>query len=284
MSEKKSIHERLSSLSKAQKIQLVIAATFTVAAAVAAPSLAWFSYQSKVETMSYVNDPPSLSLAAGHQDSVQFFDLKNIDVKRETDGEYFHDFVFSVETEKSHEYDLQLVHTTNIPFVYELYRAKEDANGTVSYKIQEGNDKGTTVMYQILRGNLTDGDVTITQDITLTNLNPENASAERAVGSESILSSNYGRANYETGDNGDNVNKYVEPLYSVARHMQTNGIGFDGSEDRDYFVLRVKWKVKNEPQSSEYWDYAFNNKETDIVYITVKESADLGNTGNNAEH
>ena len=280
MSEKKSIQERISSLSKAQKVQLVIAATFTVASAVAAPSLAWFSYQSKVETMSYVNDPPSLSLAAGHQDSVQFFDLKNIDVKRETDGEYFHDFVFSVETEKSREYDLQLVHTTNIPFVYELYRAKEDANGTVSYEIQEGNDKGTTVKYQTLTGNLTDGDVTIKQDITLTNLNPENASAAREVGSESVLYSTYNRRNYESGEKYD---KYVEPLYSVARHIQTNGIGFDGSEDRDYFVLRVKWKVKNEPQNSEYWDYAFNNKETDIVYITVKESADLGNTGNHAE-
>ena len=280
MSEKKSIHERISSLSKAQKVQLVIAATFTVATAVAAPSLAWFSYQSKVETMSYVNDPPSLSLAAGHQDSAQFFDLKNIDVKREIDGSYYHDFVFSVETEKSREYDLQLVHTTNIPFVYELYRAKEDANGTVSYEIQEGNDKGTTVKYQTLTGNLTDGDVTIKQDITLTNLNPENASAAREVGSESVLYSTYNRRNYESSEKYD---KYVEPLYSVARHIQTNGIGFDGSEDRDYFVLRVKWKVKNEPQNSEYWDYAFNNKETDIVYITVKESADLGNTGNHAE-
>lgn len=280
MSEKKSIQERISSLSKTQKVQLVIAAMFTVASVVAAPSLAWFAYQSKVETMSYVNDPPSLSLAAGHQDSVQFFDLKNIDVKRETDGSYYHDFVFSVETEKSHEYDLQLVHTTNIPFVYELYRAKEDTNGTVSYEIQEGNDKGTTVKYQMLTGNLTDGDVTITQDITLTNLNPENASAAREVGSESVLYSTCNRRNYESGEKYD---KYVEPLYSVARHIQTNGIGFDGSEDRDYFVLRVKWNVKNEPQSNEYWDYAFNNKETDIVYITVKESRDLSHTGNNAE-
>ena len=281
MSEKKSIQERISSLSKAQKVQLVIAATFTVASAVAAPSLAWFSYQSKVETMSYVNDPPSLSLAAGHQDSVQFFDLKNIDVKRETDGEYFHDFVFSVETEKSHEYDLQLVHTTNIPFVYELYRAKEDTYGTISYEIQEGNDKGTTVKYQILTGNLTDGDVTIKQDITLTNLNPENASASREIGSETVLSNTYSRTNYQTGDN---YNKYVEPLYSVARHIQTNGVGFDGSEDRDYFVLRVKWNVKNEAQGNEYWDYAFNDKETDIVYICVKESADLGSSGTIAEN
>lgn len=280
MPEKKSIHERLSSLSKAQKIQLVIAATFTVASAVAAPSLAWFSYQSKVETMSYVNDPPSLSLAAGHQDSVQFFDLKNIDVKRETDGEYFHDFVFSVETEKSHEYDLQLVHTTNIPFVYELYRAKEDANGTVSYEIQEGNDKGITVKYKILTGELTDEGVTINQNVTLANLNPANATATRKIGSENVLYSTYNRKNYQSGEEYD---KYVEPLYSVARHIQTNGKGFDGSEDRDYYVLRVKWNVKNEPQNGEYWDYAFNNKETDIVYITVKESADLGNSDNNAE-
>lgn len=278
MSENRNIKDWISSLTKVQKIQFVVASVFTVASVIGFPSLAWFAFQSKVETMSYVNDPPTLSLAAGHRDSVEAFELKNIDVKRETDGAYYHDFVFSVETEKAQEYDIQLVHTTNIPFVYELYRAKEDQNGEVTYEVQEGSDKGTQLKYKILTGNITDGDVTIGQDITLTNLNPENASATREIGSESVLSATYSRTNYQAGDN---YNKYVEPLYSVARHIQTNGVGFDGSEDRDYFVLRVKWNVKNEAQGNEYWDYAFNDKETDIVYICVKESADRGSSGNN---
>ena len=281
MSKKKSIKERISSLTRVQKIQIVVASVFTVASAIGFPSLAWFAFQSKVETMSYVNDPPTLSLAAGYRDSAEAFDLKNIDVKRETDGSYYHDFVFSVETEKAQEYDIQLVHTTNIPFVYELYRAKEDQNGEVTYEVQEGNDKGTTLKYKILTGSITDGDVTIAQNITLTNLNPKDANATREIGSETVLENTYSRSNYSSGDN---YNQYVEPLYSVARHIQTNGIGFDGSEDRDYFVLRVKWNVKNEAQGDEYWDYAFNDKETDIVYICVKESADFGSSGNNAEN
>lgn len=281
MPEKKSIKKWISSLTRVQKIQIIVASIFTIASVIAFPSIGWFAYQSKVETMSYVNDPPSLSLASGHRDSVEAFDLKNIDVKRETDGAYYHDFVFSVETEKAQEYDIQLVHTTNIPFVYELYRAKEDQNGEVNYVVQEGNNKGSTIKYKILTGNVTDGDVTVGQNITLVNLNPKDEAATREIGSETVLKNTYSRSNYE---NDDDFNQYVEPLYSVARHIKKNIRTIDNSDDRDYFVLRVKWNVKNEARGNEYWDYAFNDKETDIVYICVKESVDLGSADNNAEN
>lgn len=255
---------------KPKKIQFSIAFLFSLASIIAIPVVAWFVYQSKVETMSYINDPPTLSLASGHYDSAQFFELKNIDVKRDNDGSYSKDFVFSVETEKATEYDLQLAHTTNIPFNYQIFRAKkDDTEGTVEYHVQEGDDAGSTIMYKILEGTIVDGDISFLQDITLTDLNPANASSTRTIGSESVLKSTYNRENYITGDN---VNQYVEPLYSVARNIKTNVVTVDGSEDRDYFVLRVTWRVKNNPQDTEYWDYAFNNKETDIIYISVKES------------
>jgi len=282
----KNIVQRYSSLTKIEKIQLFVAIGFTLASIIVAPVFAWFSFQTKVETMSYVNDPPTLSLASGHQDSIQFFQLKNIDVKRLNDGSYYQDFVFSVETEKALEYDLQLCHTTNIPFTYELWRAKEDVSGTVSYIVQEGSDIGKTIQYTLLTGNLTDGDITISQDITLTSLNPQTISftneneptISRDIGCEEVLESKYSRKNYEQGDN---YNQFVEPLYSVARHIQTNEKTFDGSEERDYFVLRVKWNVKNEAQGNEYWYYGFNDKETDIVYVSVKESRDSVSNADN---
>lgn len=270
---KKHLRDLFSNLSRDQKIQVIVAAVLTLAIIVIMPTVAWFTFQSKYETMTYVNDPPRLSLAGGYMDSIQCFELKNIDVKRETNGSYYQDFVFSVETEKAREYDIQLAHTTNIPFVYELYRAKEDINGEVTYKVQEGDNKGQTLKYKILTGALSDGDATIAQDITLTNLNLKDDSS-RQIGSESTLKTNFNRENYEEGDKYD---QYVEPLYSVARHIKTNIRTFDGSDDRDYYILRVKWNVNNEAQGSSYWKYAFNNKETDIVYISVKESRDIGN-------
>lgn len=237
---------------------------FSLGSFVALPVCAWFAFQTKVETMTYINDPPSLSLAAGSNDSVQCFELRNINVERATDGDYFQDFVFSVETADAHQYDLQLAHTTNIPFVYELYRVKEDAvNGDIPYVIKEGSNKDATIYYSILTGT----DQTI-QLVTLNNI----GSASREIGNEAILKQDYDRQNYETGDN---YNQYVEPLYSVVRDIVKNGSAVDGSESRDYFVLRVKWRVKNEAQGNEYWNYAFNDKETDILYITVKE----GNSG-----
>ena len=260
------------SLSAMKKIQFVTAALFSLATITALPVLAWFSSQNKAETMSYINDPPTLSLASGHNDSVQCFELKNIDVKREIDGVYYQDYVFSIETGKAAEYDIQLTHTTNIPFVYELYRAKEDSSGSIEYHVQEGDDAGTVINYSILTGDITDESMTIKQDIELVDINPADESASRKIGSESKLKSTYNRANYEEDDN---YNQFAEPLYSVARHIQTNDKTIDYSDSRDYFILRVKWEVNNNAHGSDYWNYAFNDKETDILYITVKESRDI---------
>lgn len=261
-------------LTVSQKAQFVTAVFLTVISVIVLPVFAWFVNQVKAETMSYVNDPPIISIASGHQDNILCFELKNIDVKREEDGSYSQNFVFSVETGKATEYDIQLTHTTNIPFTYELFRAKEDEGGSVEYKVQQGDDAGQVVKYRILSGTITEGNLSVSQDISLVDLNPQNASATRKIGSETVLLSNHNRSNYTTGDD---YNQFVEPLYSVARHIVTNRTTIDGSDDRDYFVLKVNWRVKNEATGNEYWSYAFNDKETDIIYITVKESQSSSN-------
>ena len=272
----KRIMEFYNRLPAREKAQFVTAMVLTCISIMVFPVLAWFSSQKKVETMSYVNDPPKLSLASGYKDSVVCFELKNINVWRDSDGPGEQDFVFSVETGKATAYDLQLAHTTNIPFTYEIYRIKQDENGTIKYKVQEGTEKGQVKKYSIMTGNIPDGDLSIPQDISLRYVNPANANAQRKIGSESVLASvDPSRKNYSTGDD---YNKFVEPLYSVARHIQTNRLSVDGSDERDYFILRVKWNVKKNAEGNQYWDYAFNNKETDIIYITVKESQTTGST------
>ena len=246
-------------LTVSEKVQLAFAVLFSLCVALTPPTFAWFAYQNKIEAMSRVNEPPALYLAAGHNDPVQYFTLDNIDVKRENDGSYHQDFVFSVVTGKVSRYDLQVAHTTNIPFTYQLYRAKQTDETEGDIVIYESS-AGDKIKYKILSGN--------GQEITLTNLNPKDESGR--LGSENVLSESFNRRNYALGT--DHVNIYAEPLYSVVRDIGRNEQETDDSEERDYFILRVTWNVLQSASGDDLWNYAFNNKETDIVYVTVKQS------------
>lgn len=252
-------------LDLSRKIQFIIAMICSLAILIAVPVYAWFSYHNRIEAMTKVNEPPSLNLASGAEDPIQYFELKNIDVENPTTriddgkGGYYKDFVFSVEPGKITQYDLQLTHTTNIPFTYELLRLKKDENGTILYTSYEN----VTTKYSVLK----DTDSDIKQEIELTDLN-QSSTTDRVLGDEDMLNQ-YNRKNYNTDDN---VNDFVKPLYSVSRNIIKNDLSVDGSDDRDYFTLRVHWKTSNSADDSTYWNYAFNNKETDIIYISAQAS------------
>lgn len=92
---------------------------------------AWFAYQDRIEALSKVKEPPSINLASGGEDPALYISLENIDVNTTNHEKYV---VFSVEPGKYSAYDIQLTHTTNIPFTYELYRVRQDnENGTIEY-------------------------------------------------------------------------------------------------------------------------------------------------------
>ena len=259
MAELKGKIECFRQLRTSEKVQLVFAVLFSLCIALTPPTFAWFAYQNKIEAMTRVNEPPALYLASGHNDPIQYFTLDNIDVKRESDGTYYQDFVFSVVTGKVSKYDLQIAHTTNIPFTYQLYRAKQTDSSEGDIVVYE-SAAGDKINYEKIVGN--------GQEITLTNLNLKDDSGR--LGSEDKLFNEFHRKNY---DDGDNVNIYVEPLYSVARNISRNEEETDNSEARDYFILRVTWTVMNAATDEARWNYAFNNKETDIIYVSVKQSA-----------
>ena len=81
------------------------------------------------------------------------------------------------------------------------------------------------------------------------------------------------RKNYD--EINDDVNQYAKPLYTIARNQLQLNENEDGSDERDYFAIRISWAqgANNMTDSSAgYWNYAFNNKETDIIYISSKYS------------
>ena len=219
------------------------------------PVYAWFNNINKIEAMSKVKEPPSINLASGHEDSAIYVTLENIDVSK-GDEQYV---IFSVEPGKYPAYDIQLTHTTNIPFDYELSRVKESENGTIEYigHSEDANGNITTSIYKY----------TETETLTLSPINPDSGSTGRVLGDEEDLAA-FNRRNYDT--TLDIVDQYVKPIYSVCRHIPKQND--DGNEKRDYFALKLHWIKKANVTDVEYWNYAFNNKETDIIYISAKQN------------
>lgn len=259
----KKIIDKVNKLSLSVKIQLVIAILCTMAI----PVYAWFAYQDRIEALSKVKEPPSINLASGGEDPALYISLENIDVNTTNHEKYV---VFSVEPGKYSAYDIQLTHTTNIPFTYELYRVRQNnENGTIEYTDHSIDVNGgkTELKYSIM----TTAAGTTNGKITLKDINQNDDSPNRILGDENELET-YSRRNYNTGT--DEVNQYVEPIYSVARRIPQLSVGDDGSSDRDYYAIKITWQVNPNigVDDADYWNYAFNNKETDIIYISAKQN------------
>lgn len=261
----KKLIKKIKMLSLSMKIQLVIAIVCTMAI----PVYAWFAYQDRIEALAKIKEPPSINLASGGDDPALYITLENIDVS--VGNEKY--IIFSIEPGKYSAYDIQLTHTTNIPFTYQLFRVKEDEYGTIEYTdhTRNINVDETELKYSIITG----ATGTTLGEVTLTNINPDNSSTGRVLGDEDGLSAS--RKNYIAGS--DDVNQYVEPLYSVARRIPQLGDDVDGNSDRDYFAIKITWTpgdINMRETDTGYWNLAFNNKETDIIYISAKQNTTVG--------
>lgn len=259
----KKLIEKVKKLSLPVKIQLVIALICTMAI----PVYAWFAYQDKIEALTKIKEPPSINLASGGDDQAVYITLENIDVSAGTE-KYI---VFSIEPGKYSAYDIQLVHTTNIPFDYQLYRVQENANGSIEYTDHtrvEGEE--TELKYSII----TTASGTTNGEVILSDINPDDRSTGRYLGDEEDLAAK-SRRNYIVGEGADDVNQYVKPLYSVARRIPQLNQSDDGSAERDYFAIKITWTqgASNLTEANaDYWNYAYNNKETDLIYISAKQN------------
>lgn len=216
-------------------------------------TLAWLYIHRTITGLGMINAPVRLELRSGHHDDVAQLYLGSINVKdenlRDSNGVYHKYYVFSVYGDAGSDYYLQLAYTTNIPFKYTFYAAKESGSGgLVAYKASNGK-----IYHYALSS---------TEPIAMNKLNSDGTIAHK--------SGPYHDATYRT-DNGDYtyVQKNAEPIYQQSDNQYTLGntrLGNStkaGSDSCDYYIIDVSWSDS---------DNISNNRETDIIYLSAGAS------------
>lgn len=215
-----------------KKTWAVTAIAMALLALLIVPVFGWMYMERSMETMTKINIPYALKLGAGNTRPIQELELSNIDVSGE---QKYKDIVFCVySSQENREYDLQLAHTSNIGFTYNIYHASKDENGSVNY-LKENYSQGADLKGSYL--NKQDGSKYATE-----------------------------RFHETTYDSYNSVQISAEPLYWKTTDKQIlnekNRASTTIDKDTyyvDYYILRISWD-----------DTVQNNKETDMIYIMAK--------------
>ena len=212
-----------------RKKRVVISVILAFSALLALPVFAWLYMHRSMETITKVNMPNALLIGAGDAKPIQQLELSNIDVSGSQKSK---DVVFCVySTKPGLDYHLQLAHTTNIGFSYEIDKASietEAANGSIFY-LGDYYRKGDKLAGIYLNKETTNNYAT-----------------------EAYHQKTYGEYN--------NVQVSAEPLYwkttsqeKLPNEMQTPD---ENGNYVNYYILHITWD-----------ETVQNNKETDMIYI-----------------
>ena len=228
------LKEKFRSMSLSKKVQLCVAVLSTLALAVAIPVAAWFAQEKRLALLTKVNAPSSLYINAGNREDIVNLDISKINVEEKDDnGNPIEEkyYVFCVQGDNVAKYDLQIAHTTNIPFTYTLYTAVENNS---SYDATYNDDHHYKIVSEVTGGYI-------------------NSNTTRVLADGTLKSRSY--------DGTDDVQIYAEPAYWKANPISTTLV------DRqfcDFYILKVSWS-----QTKGAWNYVTNDKETDMIYITA---------------
>lgn len=234
-------------------------------AAFIAVTIAWFKNERKITTPAWIETPIVLTIGSGNNHDIKYLDMGDIDVETAT----YKDYVICVYGTPVDNYSLQLAYTTNIAFHYEVYRADkamqaeyetDNSNVAASKYIDiNGNQKTEYFKKSVNHPNSVISGMTIKEILN----NGE------TVASHQSHHLSYGDENGENELDRGKVQSYAEPLYWLAEEDGTNVLRplteniittADGTEGfLDYYIIHVSWNP----------DEVKNDKETDIVYITV---------------
>lgn len=261
---------RFKQLSTAKKVQAVVASIATAAFAVALPVVAWFAHQGELAMLTKVNAPAKLYInAATHQEDIINLSLSDIDTEQQ--GVDYKEFVFCIAGENVASYDIQIAHTTNIPFTYEIFPATEltpAANETITPV------RGSIVQY-------------VSEDRSTSyfySYNSENPIAGKYLNKDSnVTSRNVANDNYtktEVNDHKDYDKTADAPqVFAKALYWQNSeAITVDLNDDNtkkfeDAYILKVSWSQEGQDNVNANDDditFVHNNKETDMIYITAE--------------
>ncbi len=288
--EKNHLKDKIKALDKTQKIQLLAAFIMTFLLVVSLPTYAWFSYQKEIAVSTKIDSPATLEIKSGgspgEEQAIINFELSDIDTEdssypsyiKNNVTYYYKDFVFSVKGKSLSSYDLQLAHTTNIAFKYEIYSAVADDNGDILYMPKDNNAENSQ-RYRLARirtdanGDAeTDGNGEAIYDDYSLPLDGAYANAT-TVGNRVVVNDSLKARSYDTGENGDNLQQYANPAYWIKRGIVVHSIQKQDGGFTHSYVLRISWIMPtsiSDTEREENLDIVQNNKETDMIYITAK--------------
>lgn len=274
----KNFKQKFDSLSKSKKIQFVAASLLTVILMAGIPVFAWFTRGSRLQTITQVEKPGDIAIEAGRRtgqteaDAIVNFEIKDIDIEKiaphkdEQTGETVEGtpqmFVFSVKPGTyAWRYNLQIAHTTNIPFTYTLYKANApDTTGWTESElstlaIYHPKDDETDITYYQKVGNAIELDVK----------NEDNGQYGRKIAKKGDTYYN------KTYDSGDDPEIYAVPLYLQTKNAIEHPKEMNATEEYDFFILELGWAgTGTDVDGFKDWNKADNNKETDIIYIAAE--------------
>lgn len=200
-------------------------------------SVAWFHTGRRISTPSAIAMPATLDIRGKDNHPIVGIDLSDIAL---TGNSGSSQFLFCVVGEGTMAYELQLAHTTNVPFQYRIYRARQTGEAPgASWLLYTAEETETTYYYG--------------EPLTLTALNPDPESLQAAA----LSSGDYYDRTYLPSDE---VQPAAMPLFEMSQPLNP---GSETGSFLDYYVLEVSWESLTQ------------SKETDMVYLM----AQLANEG-----
>lgn len=294
----KKMMNKFKELTPYDKLRVILASSLTIALMASLPVYAWFTTKNKAAEMYEVEAPSTLILSAAHREDSVNFEVKGIDadeilvdgngvpIKDANNKEQaitHKDYVFCVTGDSVDKFTIQLAYTTNNPFTYKVYAAKEMTKAELDAELARENfvitgNEVDYVAYDVM-GDPAEGINEIILDDSSGKYHSSTSSGklyyriDKSVtegGAAGLYNgTTYDSSNYPAylaksyGGYTTNVQSDVKPVYWLANNVSAIP-GSNNSNKESFsrhFILRVEWAAGTLDNKS---------KETDIVYITVK--------------
>jgi len=306
--EKKSMLDKINEMPRGKKIQAIIASILSISLLCAAPAYAWFNYQREIARLERIKSPDMLFITAANREDKLNINMNNIDTDatwNNTSNEKasYQYFVFAVAGQYVTNYNLQLAHTKNNNFTYEIFEAEasnispggvenkdyviyEPNDGRIPSDLSDvlthdGIDTDKPIYYSIKKDESTPAqEISLNAGHTYTITPAVEADPENDIEAADAVTKSYNGVykNVTGGDPGfsslANDDGYKSKTYnynnidsrSVPLYWQCTGIPVEDTNNaREPFYHEYILKVS--------WDKTSLGtlvpKDTDIVYITV---------------
>ena len=282
---------------KMEKAEVIIALIATIGFTMQVPTVwAWFSNKHEAARFERIDSPNTLFITAAQREDAINLVMDDINIKGEwigPDGQAipmtYQDYVFSVTGERVDTFTLQLAHTTNNQYQYEIFLADTDKRTvapentevegrdytayTVTNEypnempITEDNIAANTVLYYRIKKNNNNLPMTLNKNVKTKDGNATETNGYDPSDSNKKFNGEYkngtdgGVANTslrsQSYDNYTNVEEHANALY-----WQCTDIPGESSTSNEPFYVEFILRVYFNDNSTAF-------KDTDIVYITA---------------